>query len=111
MKTMNNTKAAIFKRRNSWTIVPYRRRLGRFYWLLAQQELNSVMLAALVGTSRAHLNRVLNNTPGRGHFTRRKLAGLAWTAPHPNAGTYVLTGEMLGELGWDRSGKIMNYEG
>lgn len=106
---MNNTKREILAVRPG--VRPYARRLDRFYWLLQEQELNTTMLAALAETGRAHLNQVLNNKPGRGHTTRRKLAQLTWTFPHPNAGTYVLTEEMLGELGWDRSGKIMNEEG
>lgn len=30
-------------------------------------------LAALAGTGRAHVSQVLNNKPGRGHLTRRRL--------------------------------------
>lgn len=83
----------------------YERTNERFYYLLHdQQELTTAMLAALADTGRAHLTQVLNNKPGRGKETRVKLAGLCWTVPHPQAGHYILTDEMLKELGWNRDG-------
>jgi len=44
-------------------------------------------LAALAGSGRAHVNQVLNNVPGRGFWTRRRLF------PH-------LTEEEVRLLGW-----------
>jgi hypothetical protein len=59
-----------------------------FYHLLHARGLDTTMLAFFVGTSRAHLTEVLNNKPGHGGKTRRKLfpfilpeeaAALGWT--------------------------------
>ncbi len=83
--------------------------ITKFNWLLREKaELTQEMLAILAGTSRAHLNQVLNNMPGRGHQTRKKLVRLVWTEGHANAGERILTDEMLNELGWDENGKLLH---
>lgn len=51
----------------------------KFYQLLHAREMNTTLLAQLAGTSRAHLTEVLNNKPGRGHVTRRKI--FPWILP------------------------------
>lgn len=82
--------------------------IGRFNWLLREKaELTQEMLAILAGMSRAHLNQVLNNVPGRGYQTRKRLARLVWSEGHERAGERILTEEMLHELGWDANGKLL----
>lgn len=48
-------------------------------------------LAAAIGSNRCHVSQVLNNIPGRGGQTRRKLAKL-------------MTAEELKLAGWDANG-------
>lgn len=59
-----------------------------FFTSLHERGLTVAKLAALIGSGRAHVNQVINNKPGRGHFTRRRLiphlaaaekAALGWT--------------------------------
>ena len=54
-------------------------------------------LARKIQSGRPHVTQVLNNTPGRGHHTRKKLAPL-------------LTHGELQLLGWDPSGRIVPRE-
>jgi len=76
---------------------------GRVIWLLSCQNdqtgqpLTIATLARRIGSSYAHVNRVLANAPGRGHQTRRKLAPL-------------LSEPVLRELGWDKSGALVPRE-
>ena len=50
-------------------------------------------LASKIGSNRCHVSQVLNNIPGRGGKTRRKLAKL-------------LTAEELALAGWEADGKL-----
>lgn len=43
---------------------------------LRARGLTQAALASAIGSSRAHVCLVLNNTPGRGRLTRKKLAPL-----------------------------------
>lgn len=61
--------------------------------LLAERGWTQAKLAAAIGSSRAHVSLVLNNTPGRGYRTRKKLAPL-------------LTARELDLLGWDAIGQL-----
>lgn len=47
--------------------------LYRFYRSLHARGLDQTKLAAMAGTGRSHLSEVLNNKPGHGHLTRRRL--------------------------------------
>lgn len=51
-------------------------------------------LAELIGSSHAHVSQVMNNKPGRGGQTRRKLAAL-------------LTDRELALVGWGREGRLV----
>lgn len=55
-------------------------------------------LAAKILSSHGHVSMTLNNTPGRGALTRRKLARL-------------LTAEELKCVGWDSTGNIVPAPG
>lgn len=59
--------------------------------LLAERGWTQARLAAHIGSGRAHVSQVLNNVPGRGHRTRKKLAPL-------------LTQRELDLLGWTATG-------
>ena len=50
-----------------------------FYHLLHKRGMDTTRLAELVGTSRPHLTEVLNNKPGHGNTTRRKV--FPWILP------------------------------
>ena len=50
-----------------------------FYRLLHARGLTVTRLAREIQSSRAHVNQVLNNVPGRGGHTRRKLRPLLST--------------------------------
>lgn len=52
------------------------------------------LAAAIGGTSHAHLSKVCNNLPGRGKWTRRRLAPL-------------LTPAERALLGWDAKGNLV----
>jgi hypothetical protein len=52
-------------------------------------RMTTTLLAALAGVGRCHLCQVINNVPGRGGKTRRRLF------PH-------LTSEEIKALGWER---------
>ena len=68
-----------------------------FYASLHARGLVAADLARAIGSSRAHVCLVLNNTPGRGHYTRRKLAG-------------HLTERERRLLGWGPSGQLFPVE-
>lgn len=59
----------------------------QFYRALKSRGLTAQKLAKQVGCGRSHLSQVLNNKPGRGGQTRRKLRPL-------------LTPEEIQLLGW-----------
>lgn len=63
----------------------------KFKRLIGQRGMTISRLAGLICAGRAHLSQVLNGKPGRGFFTRQKLA------PH-------LKAEELEALGWDEAG-------
>lgn len=72
-------------------LVTMNKALHRFYDSLHHRGLNQAKLAALSVTNRSHLCQVLNNKPGHGHHTRRRLfpylnakeiALLGWTAEY-----------------------------
>jgi len=58
-----------------------------FYLSLHARGLRVEDLARRIHSSRSHVNQVLNNVPGRGHYTRNKLKPL-------------LTAEEIQLLGW-----------
>lgn len=60
----------------------------KFYDLLHARKMNTTKLAALIQSGRAHVTDVINNRPGHGYRTRRKLV------PH-------LTDAEIAALGWD----------
>jgi hypothetical protein len=70
---------------------------ARFYALLHGRGLTVAGLAAQIHSSRAHVTEVLNNKPGRGGYTRAKLAPL-------------LTPAERDTLGWDECGKLSPVE-
>lgn len=63
--------------------------------LLHARGENTTTLAAKICSSRTHVGQVLNNDPGRGGQTRRKLAPL-------------LTPEELALAGWDQAGNLLS---
>lgn len=74
---------------------------ARFKWLLSEQGHNQKSLAATLNCGLSHLNQVLNNHPGRGGQTRRKVA--KWVAESCGE----KSAEMLKELGWDAAGNMV----
>lgn len=82
-------------------------RSDRFQYLLEQERdgrgrrLWTVeRLAQAICSNRAHVNQVLNNKPGRGHQTRRKLVGVLKS-------NFESWREMLAALGWTESGELV----
>ena len=75
----------------------------RFYQLLhlGRQPTGGIWtveaLAENISSSRAHVTQVLNNVPGRGHQTRRKLARLF-------KANFTYWRDLLLTLGWDENG-------
>jgi hypothetical protein len=69
-------------------------------------------LAAEIESGRSHVNQVLNNVPGRGYQTRRKLVSLFRR-------NFTYWRDFLITLGWDENGnrlgkdegRMMNDEG
>lgn len=51
----------------------------KFYKLLRERGMTATLLAELSGTGRSHLSEVLNNKPGHGGHTRRKI--FPWILP------------------------------
>jgi hypothetical protein len=51
----------------------------KFYRLLHARGLDGTFLAEMVGSNRSHVSEVLNNKPGHGGQTRRKL--FLWLMP------------------------------
>ncbi|MCC7374283.1 MAG: hypothetical protein IT581_06490 [Verrucomicrobiales bacterium] len=50
--------------------------MKEFYSAIADRGLDAGKLARRIRSNRAHVTLVLNNTPGRGGHTRKKLAKL-----------------------------------
>lgn len=66
----------------------------RLHQAMKARGMDTKLLAILIDSSRTHVSQVLNNKPGRGGQTRRKLA------EH-------LTPAELELAGWDRAGNIV----
>lgn len=58
------------------TETEHRQRMRTFYRAIAARGLDAGALARRIRSNRAHVTLVLNNTPGRGGHTRKKLAKL-----------------------------------
>lgn len=63
---------------------------------LHARGLNQTRLARLAHTGRSHVSEVLNNKPGHGGQTRKKLA-------------QFLTESELALLGWDKEGNVVPH--
>ncbi|MEN6533345.1 MAG: hypothetical protein ABFD89_06760 [Bryobacteraceae bacterium] len=82
----------------------------KFYWLLHEPRdgrglpcWTVAMLAREIGSGRAHVTEVLNNVPGHGGKTRRKLVAVF-------RGHFPYWREMLAALGWTECGELLNAE-
>ena len=80
---------------------------ARFYELLripqtaaGEPMWNVQRLATEIGSSRSHVTEVLNNQPGHGHQTRRKLVRLFRR-------NFTYWPDLLLALGWTVEGKIV----
>jgi hypothetical protein len=69
----------------------------KLHQLLRAHGLDACILALRIGSAKTHVSQILNNVPGRGAHTRRKLA--RELADVPGA---------LEMLGWDAKGKLLN---
>ena len=82
----------------------------RFYQLLHMgrqangEAWTTSALAASIQSGRAHVTEVLNNEPGHGHQTRRKLAAVF-------KANFTFWRDLLLALGWDEGGNILAVEG
>lgn len=70
--------------------------IAKFTSLLHERGLTQADLARVAGSHRSHVNQTLNNVPGRGPFTRKKLA------------PYLTTAERAA-LGWDEHGHLVPH--